>query len=436
MHREHLLKNKAVLGLLMVSLFLSNITVGQESLKPNKKINKEVGKLLKDKSIKSAFEFIDTIENETEKDLITLTEIPAPPFKEENRAVALKNLFIEAGLEDVSIDEVGNVIAVKKGTEGGKVIALDAHLDTVFPEDTNVKVEKKGDTLIAPGIGDDTRGLSMLVAIFKAMKKADIKTKADIWFVGSVGEEGLGDLRGVKHLFRKEARKIDSWISIDGGTIGRVNNAGLGSVRYKAMFKGKGGHSWGAFGLANPHHALGFAIKEFSENAKIFTDDGAKTSFNIGRIGGGTSVNSIPFESWMEVDMRSVDSNRLKEVEAIFKESMQTALKEYNDTGVDDMISLDLIKIGDRPSGELPLDTPLVQRAISATTLFGYEPSLTRGSTNSNIPISLGIPAITIGRGGVGGGAHSLHEWWVNDNGAEAIKLALLLTVVEAGYDK
>lgn len=430
------MKNKAVLGLLMVSLFLSNITVGQESLKPNKKINKEVGKLLKDKSIKSAFEFIDTIENETEKDLITLTEIPAPPFKEENRAVALKNLFIEAGLEDVSIDEVGNVIAVKKGTEGGKVIALDAHLDTVFPEDTNVKVEKKGDTLIAPGIGDDTRGLSMLVAIFKAMKKADIKTKADIWFVGSVGEEGLGDLRGVKHLFRKEARKIDSWISIDGGTIGRVNNAGLGSVRYKAMFKGKGGHSWGAFGLANPHHALGFAIKEFSENAKIFTDDGAKTSFNIGRIGGGTSVNSIPFESWMEVDMRSVDSNRLKEVEAIFKESMQTALKEYNDTGVDDMISLDLIKIGDRPSGELPLDTPLVQRAISATTLFGYEPSLTRGSTNSNIPISLGIPAITIGRGGVGGGAHSLHEWWVNDNGAEAIKLALLLTVVEAGYDK
>jgi tripeptide aminopeptidase len=436
MHSEYLLKNKTVLGLLLVSLFLSTIIRAQEGLDVDKKVTKEVGKLLKDKNIKNAFEFIETVENETEKDLITLTEIPAPPFMEKERAEALKTMFIEAGLEDVSIDAVGNVIAVKKGTERGKVIALDAHLDTVFPEGTDVKVQKKGDTLIAPGVGDDTRGLSMLVAIVKAMKKAEIKTKADVWFIGSVGEEGLGDLRGVKHLFRKDATKIDSWISIDGGAIGRVNNAGLGSVRYKALFTGKGGHSWGAFGLANPHHALGFAIKEFSEKAKKYTDLGAKTSFNIGRIGGGTSVNSIPFESWMEVDMRSIDSKRLMEVEAIFKEAMQTALSEYNNTGVDDKISLELIKIGDRPSGELSLNTPLVQRAISATTLFGYEPSLTRGSTNSNIPISLGIPAVTIGRGGVGGGAHSLHEWWVNENGAEAIKLALLLTVLEAGYDR
>ncbi|WP_424001730.1 M20/M25/M40 family metallo-hydrolase [Maribacter sp. IgM3_T14_3] len=436
MRREFLLKNRALLPLLIISLLVSNVLIGQESIIADKKINKEVGKLLKDKSIKSAFEFIDAIENETEKDLIKLTEIPAPPFMEAKRAEAFKNMFIEAGLENVSIDEVGNVIGIKKGTDGGKIVVLDAHLDTVFPEGTDVTVEKKGDTLFAPGIGDDTRGLSMLIAVFKAMKKADLKTKADVWFVGTVGEEGLGDLRGVKHLFRDGAVKIDSWISIDGGAIGRVNNAGLGSVRYKALFTGKGGHSWGAFGLANPHHALGFAIKEFTENAKVFTDEGAKTSFNIGRMGGGTSVNSIPFESWMEVDMRSVDSGRLKEVEAIFKQSMQTALEEYNNTGVDDKISLELIKIGDRPSGELSLDTPLVQRAISTTSLFGYEPSLTRGSTNGNIPISLGVPAITIGRGGVGGGAHSLHEWWVNENGAEAIKLALLLTVIEAGHDK
>ncbi|MGO4919783.1 M20/M25/M40 family metallo-hydrolase [Maribacter spongiicola] len=436
MRREFLLKNRALLPLLIISLLVSIVLIGQESVIADKKINKEVGKLLKNKSINSAFEFIDAIENETEKDLIKLTEIPAPPFMEAKRAEAFKNMLIEAGLENVSIDEVGNVIGIKRGTEGGKVVILDAHLDTVFPEGTDVKVEKKGDTLYAPGVGDDTRGLSMLIAIFKAMKKAELKTKADVWFVGTVGEEGLGDLRGVKHLFRAGAAKIDSWISIDGGAIGRINNAGLGSVRYKALFTGKGGHSWGAFGLANPHHALGFAIKEFTENAKVFTDEGAKTSFNIGRMGGGTSVNSIPFESWMEVDMRSVDSGRLKEVEAIFKQSMQTALEDYNNTGVDDKISLELIKIGDRPSGELSLDTPLVQRAISATSAFGYEPSLTRGSTNGNIPISLGVPAITIGRGGVGGGAHSLHEWWVNENGAKAIKLALLLTVIEAGHYK
>ena len=434
MRRLNNFSDKIIVMVLVFIFSITNNVYGQDALKTNKKIDKELAKLLKDKSIKSAFEYIDAIEEETNKNLIELTEIAAPPFLEGERAKALEKMFVDAGVDNVSIDEVGNVVALKKGTEGGKVIALDAHLDTVFPEGTSVNVQQRGDTLFAPGIGDDTRGLAMLLTIFKAMKNSNIKTKADIWFVASVGEEGLGDLRGVKHLFRNGAPKIDSWISIDGGSIGRVNNAGLGSVRYKALFTGKGGHSWGAFGLANPHHALGYAIKEFSVNAKKYTDEGPKTSFNIGRMGGGTSVNSIPFESWMEVDMRSVDKDRLVEIDSLFKASMQTALEEYNNSGIDDKISLELIKIGDRPSGELSIDTPLVQRAISATTLFGATPSLTRGSTNSNIPISLGIPAITIGRGGIGGGAHSLNEWWLNKNGAEAIKLALLLTVSEAGY--
>tara|TARA_R110000765_G_scaffold191027_1_gene296148 strand:- start:514 stop:1818 length:1305 start_codon:yes stop_codon:yes gene_type:complete len=434
MRRLNNFSDKIIVMVLVFIFSITNNVYGQDALKTNKKIDKELTKLLKDKSIKSAFEYIDAIEEETNKNLIELTEIAAPPFLEGERAKALEKMFVDAGVDNVSIDEVGNVVALKKGTEGGKVIALDAHLDTVFPEGTSVNVQQRGDTLFAPGIGDDTRGLAMLLTIFKAMKNSNIKTKADIWFVATVGEEGLGDLRGVKHLFRNGAPKIDSWISIDGGSIGRVNNAGLGSVRYKALFTGKGGHSWGAFGLANPHHALGYAIKEFSVNAKKYTDEGPKTSFNIGRMGGGTSVNSIPFESWMEVDMRSVDKDRLVEIDSLFKVSMQTALEEYNNSGIDDKISLELIKIGDRPSGELSIDTPLVQRAISATTLFGATPSLTRGSTNSNIPISLGIPAITIGRGGIGGGAHSLNEWWLNKNGAEAIKLALLLTVSEAGY--
>ena len=430
------LMKKALVVLTVLLFGFVNEMFGQDNLMADKKIDKEITKLFKDKKIKSAFEYIDSIEGETNSDLIELTQIEAPPFLEKERALALQKMFADAGADNLFIDEVGNVVVIKKGTEGGKVVALDAHLDTVFPEGTNVTVQQKGDTLFAPGIGDDTRGLSMLLAIFKAMKHSNIKTKADIWFVATVGEEGLGDLRGVKYLFRDGAAKIDSWISIDGGAIGRVNNAGLGSVRYKAMFTGKGGHSWGAFGLANPHHALGYAIKEFAQNAMEYTNNGPKTSFNIGRIGGGTSVNSIPFESWMEVDMRSVDKNRLNEIDAIFKSSMQTALEAYNDSGIEDKISMELIKIGDRPSGELALETPLVQRSISATTLFGYEPSLTRGSTNSNIPISLGVPAVTIGRGGIGGGAHSLNEWWLNENGAEAIKLALLLTVAEAGYDK
>lgn len=427
---------KAVVSALLYILFTYPILNAQELLVAQKSYTKEIKNLGSKKELQTAFAIIDEIDVQTTADLIALTEIEAPPFKEGRRAHAFKTMLALAGVDKVWIDEVGNVIGLKKGTEGNRVVVLDAHLDTVFPEGTAVAVKKKGDTLYAPGIGDDTRGLAMLLAIAKAMKKTALKSKADIWFVGSVGEEGLGDLRGVKHLFREGAPRIASWIAIDGGDIGRINNAGLGSTRYKAVFKGKGGHSWGAFGLANPHHALGYAITHFTKVAKKYTDEGPKTSFNIGRIGGGTSVNSIPFESWMEVDMRSVDAARLVQMDSIFQASMNAALDAYNDSGIEDKIALELIKIGDRPSGELPETTPLIQRAIAATTFFGEKPRLTRGSTNGNIPIAMGIPAVTLGRGGKGDGAHSLGEWWLNDDGAKAIKLALLITMAEAGLGK
>lgn len=418
-----------------ISLFCINNTIcAQNPPTADKSYIKEIKKLVAQKSIQDAFRIIDEIDSQTTKDLITLTEIPAPPFKETRRAKVYKQMIESAGADKVWIDEVGNVIALKKGTLGNKVVVLDAHLDTVFPEDTDVTVRKKGDTLYAPGIGDDTRGLSVVLAVLRSMNKAKIKTKADIWFVGSVGEEGLGDLRGVKHLIKKN--KIDSWISIDGGNLGRVNNAALGSKRYKAIFKGKGGHSWGAFGLANPHHALGVAISHFTTNASQYVLKGPKTSFNIGRIGGGTSVNSVPFESWMEVDMRSVSEHRLNKIDSIFKSSMYGALKEYNNSGVRDSITLELLKIGDRPSGKTPVKTPLIQRAIAVSNYFNAKTKVTIGSTNANIPISMGIPAVTIGRGGKGGGAHSLGEWWININGTAAIKKALLLIVLEAKLDK
>lgn len=426
---------KSIIFFTLAIFFFSDLVYGQNSYITNKKIQKEVQKLGAKKVIKESFKIIENIENETTQDLINLTEIPAPPFNEMQRASHFKMLLEKAGADKVWIDEEGNVLALRKGSSGEGVVVLDAHLDTVFPEETNVTVQHKGDTLYAPGIGDDTRGLAMVIAVLKAMNKASIKTKSDILFIGSVGEEGLGDLRGVKHLFKDNKLKINSWISIDGGAIGRVNNAGLGSTRYKALFKGKGGHSWGDFGLANPHHALGLAISHFTKSATQFTANGSKTSFNIGRIGGGTSVNSIPFESWMEVDMRSEDKDRLVQIDSIFKYSMQAALNEYNNSGVRDSISLELIKIGSRPSGIIPAETPLVQRAIAVSNFFDAQVRLTRGSTNANIPISLGIPAVTIGRGGIGGGAHSLGEWWMNKNGAEAIKLALLLTISEAGIN-
>ena len=227
--------------------------------------------------ILAAFKAIDQFDDQTIKDLITLTEIPAPPFQEENRAKAFKAMLEQAGVDRAWIDTEGNVIALKKGTTGKRTIALDAHLDTVFPLETDVSVKVEGDTLIAPGIGDDTRGLTMVLAVLKAMNEAGIKTEDDILFIGTVGEEGLGDLRGVKHLFSDASDvSIDAWISIDGGSIGRANYGGLGSTRYKAHFKGKGGHSWGAFGLANPHHALAKAIDYFVEVADDYVSKEGK----------------------------------------------------------------------------------------------------------------------------------------------------------------
>jgi acetylornithine deacetylase/succinyl-diaminopimelate desuccinylase-like protein len=386
--------------------------------------------------IEKAFEVIMQIEPETEADLIELTEIPAPPFNEEERGARFAEKLRESGIEDVTIDEVGNVLGRRPGTgtDGAETVALVAHLDTVFPEGTDVTVRREGDQLHAPGIGDDTRGLALLIAMVKAMERANVQTKADVLFVGSVGEEGLGDLRGVKHLFRDGGPKIHQFIAVDGGSTERVLNHALGSHRYRVTFKGPGGHSWGAFGLGNPAHALARAIHYFDEEAGEFVISGPRTSYNIGRIGGGTSVNSIPFENWAEIDMRSVDAERLQEIDAILQRSVQRALEEQNDKRRDgDALTVDVDMIGERPSGQVSEDTPLIQRAMAATRYFGVEPELGTGSTDANIPISRGIPATTIGRGGDGEGAHSLHEWWSNKDGHLGIQKALLITVASAG---
>lgn len=422
--------------LLLIASFFATVTFAQTTPEINKKITSEVSQVAKKMELAEAFSVIDQIDQQTMENLITLTEIPAPPFMEGERASAFKSMLEKAGADSVWIDAVGNVIALREGKVGERTIVLDAHLDTVFPEGTDVTVKHKGDTLYAPGIGDDTRGLSMVVAILHAMEATNIETDAHILFVGTVGEEGLGDLRGVKYLFNESGIKIDSWISIDGGSIGRVNTTALGSIRYKAIFHGKGGHSWGAFGLGNPHHAMGMAINYFTKDASEFVTEGEKTSFNVGRIGGGTSVNSIPFESWMEVDMRSKDPEQLAKIDKVFQDAMNRALNDYNATNITVPVSLELVPIGNRPTGTSDPQTPLIQRALAASIYFDAKPRLTTGSTNANIPIARGIPGITIGRGGKGSGGHSLNEWWLNDNGAEAIKLALLITVSEAGLTK
>lgn len=435
---------RAITPAILILLIAFEVVNGQEEFPSEKKtavIDKryenEIKALSQQPAIKSAFQTIVELEPETMKDLITLTEIPAPPYKEQKRAEKFREMVKAAGLDSVWIDKVGNVIGLRKGKSGKRTVVLEGHLDTVFPEGTDVTVKLRGDTLLAPGIGDDTRGLALVLAVLKSMQKANVKTDADILFIGAVGEEGLGDLRGVKQLFSGEGPKIDSYIAVDGGAIGGITYGGLGSHRYHITFKGPGGHSFGAFGLANPHNALAAAIHYFNLAADTFTRQGIKTTYNVGVVGGGTSVNAIPYESWMEVDMRSENPDRVKGIDDLLQAAIQRALREENQlkrSGRD--LTVDIKLVGDRPSGVQDPSIPLLQKAMASSAFLGEAPRLGIGSTNSNIPISKGVPAVTIGRGGVGGGAHALTEWWINDKGHLAIQNALLILVSEAGLVK
>ena len=366
--------------------------------------------------------------------LIELTEIPAPPFMEEVRGERFAELLLEAGADSVWTDDEGNVIGLRRGRTGGRTIGFGGHLDTVFPEGTDVSVRQVGDTLFAPGVGDDTRGLVVVLSVLRAMDEAGVDTDDDVLFVGVVGEEGLGDLRGMKYLYREGGQAPDAWIDVDGGGLARIVSMGLGSVRYRVTFEGPGGHSWGAFGTANPAHAMSRAVRYFQDVADTLTRSGPRTSYNVGRLGGGTSVNSVPFASWMEVDMRSISPTSLDRIEQVFLDAMDRALEEENALrreGPALIVNKD--RIGLRPSGEMDPGAPLVQRALATTAYFDVEGELARSSTDSNIPISLGIPAVTIGRGGQGANGHAPGEFWINRDAYLAVQRALLLVVAEAG---
>ena len=286
-------KYSKLLSVMLLLLFVQQavITNAQSKIEvKSDQYTKQVEVLVKNKQIKEAFAIIDNLEPLTRKEHIELTEVPAPPFKESVRAQRYKELLEAAGPDKVWMDSIGNVLALRKGKKSGRTVVLDAHLDTVFPEGTDVTVKIKGDTLFAPGIADDTRGLIVMLTVLRTMEKANLETMDDILFVASVGEEGVGNLRGVKYVLEKSKLKIDSWISVDGVEIDQVTNGALGSVRYKATVHGPGGHSWMGFGRGNPHHAMAKGLNYFADAAMLFTSIGIKTSFNVGRTGGGTEV--------------------------------------------------------------------------------------------------------------------------------------------------
>jgi acetylornithine deacetylase/succinyl-diaminopimelate desuccinylase-like protein len=370
---------------------------------------------------KAAAAKLDADWDRTIQDVVTLTEIEAPPFKEETRGKAYMEMLKAHGLTDVQMDKVGNVYGFRKGTGGGPLLVVTGHLDTVFPAGTNVKVKREGDKLSAPGIADDTASLAMLLAFIRAMDEAKIKTKSDIVFMGDVGEEGQGDLRGMRYLFGDSplASQIKYFISFEPG-LERVTNGGVGSKRYRVTFKGPGGHSLGAFGIVNPSYALGDFLVEFGKT-KVPTT--ARTVFNVGVIKGGTSVNSIPFAMSADIDMRSDGKAELKEVEDRYLSILpQAVAKENADRSTKSgPIVLDNKLIGDRPVGRTDPQSTIVQTAGASMLAGGVTPKFTFGSTDSNIPMSLGKEAITLGSGFNGARGHSLDEYLVV-NPAETLK--------------
>lgn len=371
-------------------------------------------------------------------ELVMLTEIPAPPFGEKARGEAYARLMQSAGLADVQTDAEGNIVALRPGRGGAPLLAVAAHLDTVFPADTNVTVKRVGTTLRAPGIGDDGRGLAFLLAAVRAMQAAGIQTASDILFVGNVGEEGPGDLRGIRHLFTQGPwqGRIKRFITVDGRSNDLIANSALGSIRYRVTFKGPGGHSWGAFGQVSPAFAMGDAIANLG---RLVVPKQPRVSYNVGIVSGGTSVNSIPFETAMDVDMRSASPEELRKVDAEFQRIVREAVAAENAarSTVFGSITAELKLIGERPSGITPVDSPILRQVTATMQVFDKVPIWETSSTDANIPISLGIPAFAMASqsGDRTARAHSLDEWTDVEKTAAvkdfSLALALLLTIAE-----
>lgn len=387
-----------------------------------------VSELLDSPELQRAFRFIDAHVNKITQEQICICSIPAAPFGERERAEYLTKKFRELGLGDAHLDEEGNCLALRKGRSATPLLVISAHLDTVFPATTDFTVRRAGGKLLAPGISDDGCGLAALLGLAETLEETGIETEGSLLFVGTVGEEGEGNLRGVRHLLTSSrwANHIDAFISFDGAEVERITNQALGSRRYRVLLRGAGGHSWGDFGVANPVHALGRAITKLTSYP---APKQPRTTFNVGRIEGGSSINAIPQEATMDVDLRSASAEELLKLDAFFRRAMREAAEDENAMrrNGDRALELKVDLIGERPSGETPADAALVKLACDATKALGFSPRLSQASTDSNLPISLGIPAITLGAGGTSGNSHTLEEWYDPRGRDLGLKRALLI---------
>ncbi len=392
--------------------------------------------LLSTESVRRAFRFFESRADEITEEQIRICSIPAPPFGEGERAEYFVEKFRELGLVDAHLDEAGNCVALRKGRAPSPLLVVSAHLDTVFPAGTDCTVQRKQGKLYAPGIADDGCGLVALVALLGALEECRIETEGSLLFVGTVGEEGEGNLRGARYLLTEGewAGKVDAFISFDGPGTERITHAALGSRRYRVRLRGAGGHSWGDFGAANPVHAMGRAIARL---ASYPAPSDPRTTFNVGRIEGGAGVNVIPTEAAMDVDLRSASAEELHRLDAFFRRAVREAVEDENAArrAGDPPLELDLKLIGNRPSGETPTDSLIVRVAEEATRAVGSSSRLDRSSTDSNIPIALGLPAVTLGAGGISGNSHTLEEWFDPRGREVGLKRALLVMLGLVGME-
>ncbi|MSR11296.1 MAG: M20/M25/M40 family metallo-hydrolase [Gammaproteobacteria bacterium] len=422
--------------MLALSLSLSTTALAQVSqtlvpVEPD--IANTFSQLHAHQSVQTALQYIQSSEPEAIREQIRLTEIPAPPFMEERRAAYYLELMRARGLVDAYIDSEGNAIGVRPGSGNGPTLLIAAHLDTVFPEGVDTTVELRGGRYYAPGIGDDTRGLTALLSVIDALNVHNLQTSGDIIFAGNVGEEGRGDLRGIKAIFRDHP-EIDGFISIDGVRLARITTGGTGSRRFEFQFKGPGGHSFGAFGLPSAIHAMGRAIGKIAD---LETPASPKTTFTVGTVSGGTSVNSIAADAVLALDMRSNDIEQLAQLEQRAMAAALEAVAAENARWNNGEISVDFVLIGDRPAGSTPTGSTIVQVAALAFDANGLElEELNISSTDANVPMSVGIPAITIAGGGNGDGAHSPDEWFAPDNSHVGPQTALLIVLALAGLSE
>ena len=368
-----------------------------------------------------------------------LSAIPAPTGAEGRRGARVAEMLGDVGLEDVSIDDVGNVRGWSVGARRvapphDGCVVLCAHLDTVFGPEFDVSVARRGPRLEGPGIADNARGLAALVAIGEALVRARVETRRPVLFAATVGEEGSGDLRGVRHLLGPSDRptvRPSAFIALDGAGIERIVHRALGARRYRVTYHGPGGHSWAAFGVANPANAVGRAVALVADLAAPHSP---RSSCAVVRLGGGTGLNSIPQTAWFDLDLRSEEPRALEKLDTAVQAILTQALDEENRHRVLGTAPLTIAvrRVGDRPSGLTPRTHPLVQTAVAATRAVGHDHQLACASTDANVPIALGVPAVALGAGGRAGDAHLPTEWYENEKGALGIVRALLVTAAMA----